>query len=247
MSTLLTNLLSYHKIDEGSGTTSTDSANSYNMTFNGSPSWNSSGIHGKCLDFSSSTSNALYTTNTYLEARQNFSFSLWLKRKSYINHRIAYCLAVNFNLYIFLLERDDKNSSLTIQVDYGFTGAQYPTAHQLLTNNEWYHVVFRYNHSSSLTQFYVNGTYVGQITGRQFRTYSSTVPNTLCAPCIGNRRHPTSTAFDLAWNGYVDEVGLWTKYLSDSEIAELYNNGNGLPYPFDPISKANGIFFTGGY
>lgn len=30
-----------------------------------------------------------------------------------------------------------------------------------------------------------------------------------------------------AYNGYMDEVGIWSKVLSSTEISDLYNGGNG--------------------
>ena len=33
-----------------------------------------------------------------------------------------------------------------------------------------------------------------------------------------------------AWNGYLSNMGFWSRPLSDSEINRLYNNGQGLPY-----------------
>jgi hypothetical protein len=37
---------------------------------------------------------------------------------------------------------------------------------------------------------------------------------------------------DRRYNGLLDEVGLWDRALSESEIRSLYNSGKGLAYPF---------------
>lgn len=34
------------------------------------------------------------------------------------------------------------------------------------------------------------------------------------------------------YNGYLDEMGIWSRGLSSSEISQLYNSGSGLQYPF---------------
>jgi hypothetical protein len=34
------------------------------------------------------------------------------------------------------------------------------------------------------------------------------------------------------YGGYIDEVGIWSKVLSDSEIVSLYNSGAGSQYPY---------------
>ena len=36
----------------------------------------------------------------------------------------------------------------------------------------------------------------------------------------------------LFYDGLIDEVGVWNRALSGSEVAELYNGGSGDPYPF---------------
>lgn len=53
--------------------------------------------------------------------------------------------------------------------------------------------------------------------------------------CLGLRN-----AFDLvALNGRMDEVGVWKRALTDEELDLVYNNGQGLTYPFT-ISPLNG-------
>jgi len=33
-----------------------------------------------------------------------------------------------------------------------------------------------------------------------------------------------------AFDGLLDEVGIWDKALTSTEVSDLYNSGNGLPY-----------------
>ncbi len=44
------------------------------------------------------------------------------------------------------------------------------------------------------------------------------------------------------WNGYLDEIGFWSRALSGSEITQLYNSGSGLTYPF--INSTGNFFFA---
>lgn len=39
-------------------------------------------------------------------------------------------------------------------------------------------------------------------------------------------------------NAIIDEVGIWHRALSESEIISLYNNGDGLTYPFDGTQES---------
>jgi hypothetical protein len=34
------------------------------------------------------------------------------------------------------------------------------------------------------------------------------------------------------WYGLIDEVGIWKRVLTPTEIAQIYNSGNGITYPF---------------
>lgn len=48
----------------------------------------------------------------------------------------------------------------------------------------------------------------------------------------------------VAWadfmNGAIDEVGVWTRGLSSSEVTQLYNGGAGLQYPYTVANNSSG-------
>jgi hypothetical protein len=46
-----------------------------------------------------------------------------------------------------------------------------------------------------------------------------------------NVGHNNSAQF---WNGEIDEVGIWQRALTASEVSLLWNSGNGITYPFSP-------------
>ena len=35
-----------------------------------------------------------------------------------------------------------------------------------------------------------------------------------------------------SFKGTIDELGIWNRALTDADVSKLYNNGNGLSYPF---------------
>ena len=45
---------------------------------------------------------------------------------------------------------------------------------------------------------------------------------------IGRRDNATPNYF----NGNIDEVAIWGRVLTPTEVSTLYNNGKGLSYPF---------------
>jgi hypothetical protein len=43
----------------------------------------------------------------------------------------------------------------------------------------------------------------------------------------------------LFFDGTIDEVGIWNRSLSSSEVSELYNGGSGASYPFPDVLTLN--------
>ena len=86
----------------------------------------------------------------------------------------------------------------------------------------WYHVVATRN--STGVYMKVNGV-------------SQNYANEGGASDVDNT-HPLGIGYKRTWeetawfNGIIDEVGIWNRSLTDAEIIELYNSGDGLQYPF---------------
>jgi len=92
-----------------------------------------------------------------------------------------------------------------------------------LNTGEWYHIVTTYNDATSTaaqeTLVYINGTKYIQSVG-----YGSpaSLPSSPSTPfTIGKRGGYTGNEL----NGYIDEVAVFTKQLSTSEIEDIYNSG----------------------
>jgi hypothetical protein len=43
-----------------------------------------------------------------------------------------------------------------------------------------------------------------------------------------------------SFNGSIDEVGIWSRALTSSEVTSLYNSGSGRQYPFTGSSNQTG-------
>jgi len=93
-----------------------------------------------------------------------------------------------------------------------------------VTADTWYHLVFIRNTSDDKIYLYVNGTEVTSGTGV---TDSTTSVPTYSTFSLGSGN--SSTEFT---NGTIDEVGIWSRALTSSEVTELYNSGDGFAYPF---------------
>ncbi len=91
-----------------------------------------------------------------------------------------------------------------------------------VTNGAWSHIVFTWG--SGGMDLYVDNVDEGNDAATQAPTGRG-----------------GETDFAIGWNkntghnyanGQIDEIGIWDKQLSVSEVNELYNGGDGLAYPF---------------
>lgn len=206
---LSTNLSAYWKLDETSGTR-IDSKNGFDLTDNGSVGFSVGKIN-----------NGTEFNNNYLSGTINnefssgFSISSWFKLNT-VPTTIYVHIAGENNYYTeqvfrygFQLENGTirfYTSEITI---YG------PT----ISEDQWYHVVASVSNTEA--SFYVDGIMVGSVTTNNVvGNYNPLIPFTLGA----------LQGYNEAFNGIIDEVGIWNRALTDAEVTRLYNNGNGLPY-----------------
>jgi hypothetical protein len=95
--------------------------------------------------------------------------------------------------------------------------------------NTWHHLVLTFN--NGVVRSYLDGV---ESTSGALSMNPSGYFNTQIFGGYG------TASFNLI--GQMDEVGIWSRVLSQSEILYLYNNGSGSQYPFPRILKYNRIF-----
>ncbi len=91
----------------------------------------------------------------------------------------------------------------------------------------WQHVtqVFSSDGTNTTLSLYLNGSFVGS------RTSTAVNFNSLL---FGRERNSPDPTGDRDWDGMIDEIGIWSRSLSGSEVTELYNlgvNGTAIPEP----------------
>lgn len=94
----------------------------------------------------------------------------------------------------------------------------------IFTDNNWNHIVVTGN--GSQVRVYKNGALSYTDTSVPFDSFSS-----------GDSTRSVNFFNIPGYNlerlgGYLDEVGIWSRELTDAEALMLYNNGNRLSYPF---------------
>ena len=111
---------------------------------------------------------------------------------------------------------------------FGGATASYDLTATANTINNWQHLTFTRTNGS--TKLYVNGVLVAQDTNTQTTQYINTI-----LPRIGSRE--VTGVWRLANGTRIDALNIWTKVLTQSEITELYNSGNGAQYITDDFYK----------
>ena len=119
---------------------------------------------------------------------------------------------------VFLIRPSGDPSDTSILSDTG-----------TISTGSWYHIAIRYN--STKYQWFVNGSYSGT-------AITKASPNTNNANVnFGDRSHTSS---HLYLDGKIDDLRIYTRDLTDSEISSLYSpNGASINYSFGAEQTEN--------
>jgi hypothetical protein len=219
------NALAYWSMDD-TGTTITDAIGTANSNatntasspgkINGARGFNGTSAY---IDFSNS---ANYTGNS-------FSIGAWAKlTDNRIRHTIVH---KNFQYSLVVDGSNGKvsyaDSSVWDYNSFGWWGS--------VSLNAWHYIVAV--RSGTNVTIYVDGV---QIVSKTFGSAIGSTPNPLFVGCYAT----TTCVSPYYLKGTVDEVGLWSRALTSSDVLTLYNGGNGLAYngpalPPDPTIEQN--------
>jgi len=112
------------------------------------------------------------------------------------------------------------------------TRYRYRNGNAAISLNAWYYVVATYE--STEVKLWVNG--VAQTTGASGASGTNPSFSAMTGSAADNFYFGASSvntgndAIDRFYEGTLDEVGIWSKLLSDTEASDLYNSGTGLQY-----------------
>lgn len=231
---LSSNLIAYWKMDETSGNAADASGNGYTLSNYNSVSFTSGKINN-CADFGSSNNNKyLSTTNSTLINTNlysnSYTVSVWANISTQPSSGVYYEI-FGTAPYSGGLEKDIRiqylNSSGVCKVLFNkgnYSGTDnniYVTT--TLATGTWHHFAFTYT-NNTLLEAYIDGASVGYINNPYNNPAAGGSNNWLN---VGSWVTPTAYL-----SGKTDEVGIWTRALSATEVSCLYNGGAGLQYPF---------------
>jgi len=219
---LNTNLVSYYKLDESSGTV-IDSLGLNNGSNVGATA-EVTGKIGTAYNFTETEND--YIDHTYSIPYGAFSITAWINpygaidsadtiygtRKTGEENPLA-TLSRKSNGIVLNLRGNDGTSYFNLQKTIA------------ITTGQWYFVTATY-YANKTANVYVNaGT-----------PATSTYAGNTWSDAINSAIGIESFAYDgEEFNGVIDEVGIWNRTLTSTEITQLYNNGTGISY-IPPIS-----------
>jgi len=175
----------------------------------------------------------------------NFSVSAWIYVSNVSGEKY---IISNSNGNIFDVNTgwcfgvfDNKVSFWVYPGTSSFTGWLTNTT---LSLNTWHHVSVTKKPSQS-PLLYINGVlsstslYNNTMSNSLNPVYSTaTYPNTKAS--IGVYRYNNGSSAYAYWNGKIDGLSVWQKELTQTEVTELYNSGNGKQITTTPI-VTNGL------
>lgn len=226
--TLLSGVISVWELNETSGTTAFD-AHGSNDGANNSAVVNQSGILGTSY-YLNSAYIGIPNTDGVFNLGGNFTVSMWVKiAYPSIASRALLALGTSlttkwqYMLYATGAETDDT-LSFYVRTASGASSAMYSASNGSIFDSNWIHVVGTYDSSLSTERIklYLNGSEEAVADG-----YAEDIVGIDEELAIGKWGSGTTP---LVASTYVDQTAIWGRTLSDTEVAQLYNSGNGLAY-----------------
>lgn len=209
---LTTDIEVYYKLDTNNST-QPDSVGSNDGTVTGATYTASGKING-AYSFDATTEKiVLDSAITFTGA---FTISFWGKPNSYDSIDYGMAMASSSSASYSGLRLVTSSDKLLLSI----TGSErrWDLSSNIVGDGNWHHFVFTRN-ASNIPSAWIDGVDKGVL-----------------AECTGTAsfdqmaRYQNSNGY--SWNGLIDEMGLWSRELTDTEIGELYNSGSGLTYPF---------------
>ena len=212
---LTTNLSGYYKCeDDAANTTVADAQASADLT--ASTNTSNMSTAGFIDDGFNLHDGDYYISLTDSDFADNSSISLWVKTPASFEADNQYIVGSSNN-------PDYRLWVTSAGVLTGkFQGADTETATgSTLSTSTWYHIVVTRDETANTAEVYLDNS-----SDISFANVDDATPVDMAIGVYQDGQ----TGND--WAGLIDEVGIWTRALTSSEVTELYNSGSGLQYPF---------------
>lgn len=216
--TLATGLVSYWPMNDP-GTTVADLLNINPLTATATTTV--PGKSGMCRNFGGNVDERLQRSGTVNFPTTAISVSLWVKTSNVSNAA---------GMFTYHTSAVSNSNDFLVYLPWGMqphvNGASYDSAFSI-ADGQWRHVVQTWSSVSGAAKLYVDGVLVAD----QPLAPATSIPGGGCI-VFGQEQDTLCGGFDAtqAYDGQMDEVGLWNRVLTAAEVATLYNDGVGSFY-----------------
>jgi hypothetical protein len=225
-STLSLGLVSAYKAESNAN----DSFGSNNGTAYGGLTY-ASGKSGNAFSFNGTTS-YVDMGDTFDLGLNSWSYSMWCYQNNTAD-KIAFsktrAMSETGRIWTTIL-----SNKLDFNFQPSVFGTIIITSSQNISINTWYHFTFVFDRADKM-KIYINGnleTVTNSGLTNNLTSYSAVNYNTSSPFRLGSYTAADNVTPLPSWNGLIDEVGIWNKALTTTEITELYASGSGKFYPY---------------
>ena len=216
-------LVAYLPMDESSGLVAHDSTTNVLdgslVNFPGDNSQWQSGLISGALHFDGTQ--VQYVTNSgaalnAVVANKVFTLAVWVKASSLANGSAILAKGTGGGHESFVIDVNANHWRFFVRNASAAATQLNPAT---VTNGNWTHLAAVFSQPTSVMQIYINGTLAA----------SGTPPTTLWSDThemsIGNRQSGTAAYNEPAFGGLIDDVRVYSRALSASDVAELFGYG----------------------
>jgi type 1 glutamine amidotransferase len=216
-----------YEFEEGAGTTAANTGvggGAGAAVLTGSTGWSNNGVLGKAIDLpGGSNSNAVDLPDNLLMGAANFTTAFWVRPDTKSNwtglFHIGDGLAAAGSYYQIQMQTQAAGNTGLAVTFKGKTGPEeriYATPVRDVAAGEWNHVAF--TRQGSIGTLYLNGE---AIATRTDLTVGMTEVGPTTNNWLGRNGYP-----DVAFDGLMDDVRVYTSALSAADVAAIHNEGS---------------------
>lgn len=238
--TLLTDLVSFWKIDESTSSSTMKDAQGVN---HGNPTgtaiiW---GLLGKARSFNGQSDVVTIPTNINLNpVDKSFSWSSWFQIDTLYSTASAFLTKNDYQSFEGFVTQYSGNGAVKALLFQPTFQLNVESPLSTVTTKVWNHVVSTWDSSLKTLTLFVNGSLVASATSSAAVNLNPSSDLVLGKGTVGVKSATGSaTAVTTSFRGNIDEVGFWTRSLSSAEVALLYNSGKGTS--FDAFATSSAI------
>ena len=222
-SSLLTSLYAVYKAESNA----IDSLLNYNGTAVGGLTY-TAGKSGNAFTFNGSNAYVSLPNNS-MNFNTDFSISVWSNFQGIsgvVQSLISNITSNGSNALGFLMYYYNHDLTFQISNNSGNTLLAYSTSALV---NSWNNIVVT-RKSSTGTKMYINGSLVASNLDTRNPSYAATMTPSIGAANYGPT-YSNLVQYYCGNNTKLDEIGVWNKELTATDVTALYNGGTGKFYP----------------